>query len=110
MGGFERNGRSAVHWSVVGDARAPDGGILAWAREHARVLFAHDLDFGAVLASSGAVPPSVIPLRANDVTRQAAGAVMLEALTSFGGELERGALVTVDEDGGRVRVLPLRGA
>jgi len=35
---------------------------------------------------------------------------MLEVLKSLESQLERGALVTVDEDGSRVRVLPLRSA
>jgi predicted nuclease of predicted toxin-antitoxin system len=107
VGWFEDNGWSAIHWSTVGDPRAPDRAILDWARHHARVVFTHDLDFGAVLASSGAVFPSVIQLRANDVTPSACGALVLEVLTSFKEKLEQGALVTVDEDGRRVRLLPL---
>ena len=110
VGWLEQRGWSAVHWSTVGDPRAPDRVILGWALEHGRVLLTHDLDFGAVLASSGAVSPSVIQLRASDVTPQASGALMLEVLKSLESQLERGALVTVDEDGSRVRVLPLRSA
>jgi len=36
------------------DAR--DGAVtgFAWARDNCRILLTHDLDFGAVLASSGA--------------------------------------------------------
>jgi predicted nuclease of predicted toxin-antitoxin system len=108
VGWFEEHGWPALHWSAVGDPRATDREILAWARENQRVLFTHDLDFGAVLASSSANSPSVIQLRANDVTPAAAGGLILGALVSLEIELRQGALVTVDEDGRRVRILPLR--
>ena len=108
VGWFEEHGWPALHWSAVGDPRATDREILAWARENHRVLFTHDLDFGAVLASSSANSPSVIQLRAKDVTPAAAGGLILGALVSLEIELRQGALVTVDEDGRRVRILPLR--
>jgi predicted nuclease of predicted toxin-antitoxin system len=105
---FEKHGWPAVHWSAVGDPRSTDRVILAWAREHGRVLFTHDLDFSAVLASSNDRSPSVIQLRARDVTPDGAGSLVLEALTSWETELRQGALVSVDETSRRVRILPLR--
>jgi predicted nuclease of predicted toxin-antitoxin system len=105
---FEQRGWSAVHWATVGDPRAPDRVILGWARANGQVLFTHDLDFGAILASAGAVSPSVVQLRTNDVTPQASGTLVLEVLMSFETQLEKGALLTVDEEGSRVRLLPLR--
>jgi predicted nuclease of predicted toxin-antitoxin system len=110
VGWFDEHGRSALHWSAVGDPRATDREILAWVCENHRVLFTHDLDFGAVLASSSANCPSVIQLRASDVTPAAAGRLVLGALVSLEIELRQGALVTVDEDGRRVRILPLRAS
>ena len=44
------SGHDVVHWSEIGNYRAPDVAILAWAREHDQVLVTHDLDFGAMLA------------------------------------------------------------
>jgi predicted nuclease of predicted toxin-antitoxin system len=38
----------AVHWSTVGDPRATDRVVMAWAREHRHVVFTHDLDFTSV--------------------------------------------------------------
>lgn len=108
VGWFERQGWTATHWSVIGDPRATDRVILAWAREHGQVLFTHDLDFGAVLASSGAVAPSVIQLRTNDVTPLAAGLLIIEVLAAHEPALAQGALITLDDDGRRVRILPLR--
>ena len=66
------------------------------------------MDFSAVLASSNDSSPSVIQLRARDVTPDGAGSLILEALTSWETELRQGALVSVDETRRRVRILPLR--
>ena len=44
------HGWSAVHWSTVGDPRAEDSVIMAWALANGRVVFTHDLDFGTMLA------------------------------------------------------------
>jgi predicted nuclease of predicted toxin-antitoxin system len=105
---FEKQGWPAVHWSAVGDPRATDRVILAWACDHGQVLFTNDLDFSAVLASSNLGPPSVIQLRGRDVSPDGAGSLILEALTAWEPELRRGALMSVDETSRRVRMLPLR--
>jgi len=105
---FEKQGWPAVHWSAVGDPRATDRVILAWACDYGQVLFTHDLDFSAVLASSNLGSPSVIQLRGRDVSPDRAGSLILEALTSWEAELRRGALISVDETSRFVRMLPLR--
>lgn len=101
-------GCSAVHWSSVGNPCASDRIVLAWAAEHGHVLFTHDLDFGAILASSGLKAPSVLQVRARDVTPEGIGASVLKALGDYESQLGRGALVAVDEESMRVRLLPLR--
>jgi predicted nuclease of predicted toxin-antitoxin system len=105
---FAKQGWPALHWAVLGDPRASDRVVLAWARDHQHILFTHDLDFGAVLASSNVAAPSVIQLRARDVTPNGAGALVLDALKSCEAQLREGALVSVDEANRRVRILPLR--
>lgn len=47
---FVNHGWPAVHWSAIGDRRAKDREVMAWAREHQHVVFTHDLDFGTLLA------------------------------------------------------------
>lgn len=41
---------TAVHWSAIGSADAPDDEIGDWARANAFVVFTNDLDFGTLLA------------------------------------------------------------
>jgi len=71
-------------------------------------VITHDLDFGALLAVTGARGPSVVLLRTGDVSSSSAESLVLEALRVCANELAGGAIVTVDEAGQRVRVLPLR--
>jgi len=40
-------GFECVHWSSVGNPRAPDAELMSWARAHDHVVFTHDMDFGA---------------------------------------------------------------
>ena len=100
-------GHEVVHWSTIGDPRAPDSQLMAWARQEGCVVLTHDLDFGTILALTQETGPSVIQVRTQDVTPSAIGTVVLSALRQFAGELERGALLVVEESRQRVRVLPL---
>ena len=67
VGVFEQAGWQAVHWSTVGNPRAPDRVIMEWAVANDYVVFTHDLDFGALLAVTRAQGPSVIQIRTQDV-------------------------------------------
>ena len=101
-------GHDAVHWSSVGAATAADATLLQWARSSGHVVFTHDLDFSALLAGSGDDGPSVFQVRTSDPTPAAMGDVVVRALARFQAELERGAIVTIDKERGRARLLPLR--
>ena len=103
-----RNGFEAVHWSTIGAATAPDVEILAWANEHEFVLITNDLDFSAILAAGAVSGPSVIQLRTQDLLSVAAVSIVANALEAHREDIERGALLSIDEGGTRVRMLPLR--
>lgn len=100
-------GWESVHWSSVGNPRAVDSEIMAWAKENARVVFTHALDFGTILALTQADGPSVIQVRTQDVTPSAIGKLVVNALRQFEEELEKGALIVLDEATVRARILPL---
>ena len=105
---LRRHGFDVVHWAQVGDPRATDQQLMAWARANDHVVFTHDLDFGTVLALTQAKGPSVLQVRAPDVLPAAIEAPVLRALQQFAAELEAGALVVVDPGRARVRLLPIR--
>ena len=99
-------GWEAVHWSTVGAHRATDESIMAWAREYAYVVVTHDLDFSALLAATRAVGPSVIQVRAQDVLPKGLRNVLIDAIKQFRRQLEEGALISIDPQRARARVLP----
>jgi predicted nuclease of predicted toxin-antitoxin system len=101
------HGWSAVHWSAVGDPRADDATIMAWARTHGHVVFTHDLDFGTMLALAHASGPSVLQIRAQRVLPEDISTLVLAALAQFESALAEGALVVVEATKTRVRVLPI---
>ena len=104
---LERAGWTVVHWSTVGDPRADDATIMAWASAHGYVVFTHDLDFGTALALTHAGEPSVIQVRSQRVLPEHIGPVVLASLKQYKRELSAGALVVVEPTKSRVRLLPL---
>ena len=100
-------GHTAVHWSEVGDPRAPDTALMQWAIANDYAVFTHDLDFGTMLALSGANGPSVLQVRCLNVLPEAIGPLVLSVLRAYASEIEQGALVVADERRARVRILPL---
>jgi len=99
-------GFEAVHWSDVGPADASDREIMDHARTHGFVVLTHDLDFGAILAATRDAKPSVVQIRADDVSPEAIGAVVTITLNRMADDLEAGALLTIDTARMRLRLLP----
>jgi predicted nuclease of predicted toxin-antitoxin system len=101
-------GIEAAHWSSLGAKNAPDAEIMAYARVNGYVVLTHDLDFSAILAATHGEKPSVVQIRADDVSPDAIGKQVIVALLQMASELEAGALLTVDPNRTRLRVLPLQ--
>ena len=104
---LQTDGWEAVHWSDVGDPRASDRDIMEWAVAHECVVFTHDLDFGTMLALTHEVGPSVLQVRAENVLPDHLAGSVIAALNQHETDLLSGALVVVDENRSRVRVLPI---
>ena len=102
------NSVEAAHWSTVGAPNAPDTEIMGYALAHDFVVLTHDLDFSAILAATQGEKPSVVQLRATYVSPEAIGRQVILALRQLEAELDEGALVTIDPERTRMRVLPLR--
>jgi len=104
---FTDRGIESVHWSNVGDPRADDLVIMDYARDAGFVVFTHDLDFGNVLAVTHARGPSVIQARVEDPIPSIIGEAVVSAIIEHADHLRRGALITLDPDRLRARVLPI---
>lgn len=99
-------GMDAEHWSAVGEATDTDAVIMRTAWQRGAVVLTHDLDFGSMLASSGAVGPSVVQLRGADLRPEALAPSLIATVEQLSAELESGALITLEPGRHRVRVLP----
>jgi predicted nuclease of predicted toxin-antitoxin system len=104
---FTAREMESVHWSDVGDPKALDPEIMTFAKENGFVVFTHDLDFGSILAVTHARGPSVIQARVEDPVPATIGEAVVEAIAENEAHLERGALLTLDPDKLRVRILPI---
>jgi predicted nuclease of predicted toxin-antitoxin system len=93
---------------TLGAGNAPDSEIMDYARINDFVVLTHDLDFGAILAATQGAKPSVVQIRAEDVSPDAIGGQIIRALRQLAPELEQGALLTIDANRTRLRLLPLQ--
>ena len=105
---LSRHVLETVHGSFVGAATAPDHEILTWANGHEFVLITNDLDFSAILAASAS--PNVVQIRTQDLLSDAAVSIVARAIRAHREDIERGALLSIDEGGTRVSMLPLKGS
>jgi predicted nuclease of predicted toxin-antitoxin system len=100
-------GHDAVHLHEEGFDRLPDSEILAMARDEGRIALTHDLDFGELMAASGARLPSVITLRLRDMRAATVNRHLQAVIRQYADDLTRGAFISVAEGRIRVRQLPI---
>ena len=104
---LSRHGWESRHWVDVGASNATDRVLMDWASAKGYIVLTHDLDFGTMLALTHSTGPSVIQIRGDDVLPEHMESIVATAITQYAAELEAGALIVVDENRRRVRVLPL---
>ena len=101
-------GHDAVHLHDQGLDRLEDPAILAKAQEEDRILLTHDLDFGELIAVSGAKLPSIVVFRLRNMRPEMVSRYLQGIIDQHGESLEKGAIISVTEGQVRVRLLPLR--
>jgi predicted nuclease of predicted toxin-antitoxin system len=100
-------GIESIHWSNVGEPTAPDKILMEWAKSNGYIVFTHDLDFGSILAATQANAPSVIQVRVQDTFPEVLIDTVVAVLKQFEPQLLAGALITIDKNKSRVRILPI---
>ena len=98
-------GHQVVHLQQQGLHRLKDHQILEKAREEGCILLTHDLDFGDLLAASGADLPSVVIFRPRNMRPEHLNDYLFKIISQYPKALENGAIITVTE--GRIRTRPL---
>ena len=107
--------RAAVHDAihVVADLHlggSADPELLAFAREESRVIVAADTDFGELLALGQGTLPSVVLFRREQRRPHEQAQTLLDNLDQFQNALESGAIVVIEAQRIRVRLLPIADA
>lgn len=100
-------GFEVVHWSQIGDRRAPDREIMDWAIANDHIILSHDLDFSTMLALTHAGKPSLVQLRGSKVLPEQVADLVIQSLQRFQMDLETGALLLIEPSRCRIRILPL---
>jgi predicted nuclease of predicted toxin-antitoxin system len=100
-------GYEAVHLHEMGLDRLPDAEILTKARREGYAVLTHDLDFGELVALSGAKLPSVVIFRLQNMRPRNVNHYLRILVTEHQRELDEGAIFSVTEGHIRVRALPL---
>ena len=99
-------GIDAVPWAAVGKPSAPDTEIMAYAADKGYAVLTNDLDFSAILASTGKDKPSVIQIRAADTRPEGLLDTVAQTIHQLRHDIEHGAIITIDINKSRVHLLP----
>ncbi len=105
---LRKKGFDAVHLSEEGLEKLEDQDAVTKAKYEKRIVLTVDLDFGYLLAISGAILPSVILFRLGNESREVIEEYLGDILTQCSSELKAGAIISVRNDGFRVRLLPIK--
>ena len=104
---LRQQGHDIVHLREEGLQRLPDSEIMEKARAEGRVVLTFDLDFADLLALGVSTSPSVVIFRLRDETPASVNPRLLEVLNERTKELEKGALIVVEDSRYRLRRLPI---
>jgi len=88
-------------------ATATDRRIVEFAAEEGYVIVTQDLDFSAIVVKRGESRPSVLSLRVSNAKPNHITELLKSVLVTVSKELEKGAIISVDDRGVRIRLLPI---
>jgi predicted nuclease of predicted toxin-antitoxin system len=104
---LHNKGVEAVHVGDLGLATASDSEILALGHQESMVVVTLDADFHALLALSRLNGPSVIRIRIEGLRGEALARLLVSVVQVCRDDLLKGAMVSVSENGIRIRRLPV---
>jgi predicted nuclease of predicted toxin-antitoxin system len=90
-----------------GLATAADSVILDYGRREGFIVVTLDADFHALLALAGLTGPSVIRIRIEGLRGENLARLLVTVLQACTDDLLKGAMVSVTENGIRIRHLPV---
>ena len=88
-------------------ATASDESIVERAAQDHRIILTQDLDMTAIIALSRRQFPSLVTLHLSSVRVELVNAILQRTLPVLEHDLQRGAIVTIEDSRVRLRRLPL---
>ena len=104
---LEKRGIEPLRWTDVGAPDAADTEIMAYARNNHFIVLTFDLDFSTILSVTHELKPSIAQIRASVLRAERAADLISTALLRYAAELEKGAVLSIDLQKARLRLLPL---
>jgi predicted nuclease of predicted toxin-antitoxin system len=101
------HGIESLHWQEVGAPDATDTEIMCYARENGFCVVTLDLDFGTILSVTQVDSPSVVQIRTKEALSEKVLSLVVDALNRTKDDLLEGAILTIDVDRIRLRLLPI---
>ena len=102
-----KRGIEAIRWSDIGAPVATDEEIMAYACDNDFIVLTFDLDFSAILSATRTTKPSVAQIRASVLHAEQAVDLVAAALLDNADDLRKGAILSIDINKARLRLLPL---
>lgn len=104
---LSQKGHSCRHIALIGQPGAKDAEIVIEATTHEEVILTHDLDFGTLLAFSGASKPSVLIFRVNPINATIFYQLIIDNWPILEFPLQEGAIIILEQENLRIRSLPI---
>ena len=104
---LRQQGYDAIHLYEERLEKLADRLILEKAKQEERIVLTFDLDFGDLLAASSAPLPSVVIFRLQETKPIAINERLLSVLQEYCEDLQKGAIVIIEDTRCRSRRLPI---
>jgi predicted nuclease of predicted toxin-antitoxin system len=104
---LREHAHEAIRLDALGMERATDSIVVAYAASKGSIVLTCDLDYPEIIALAHAQSPSLIVFRLRDETAENINRLLGRFLPEVESQLLAGAIVIVEEDRIRVRLLPI---
>lgn len=104
---LRHEGWDVLHTGDIGLGRASDAQLIDFARKERRVVITLDSDLHTILAVTNASAPSVIRIRLEGLKGPDLASLIKTIWPKIETHLQRGAMVSVNEAGIRIKRIPV---
>ena len=104
---MKKVGYNVRHVTEVGLKATDDNEIVSFARKSGEIIITYDLDFSRIISLLAYDSPSLITLRVSILNSDTFLKIIDEVVKSCKSDLKTGAMISVDDDRMRIRMLPV---